>query len=97
VGRELCEAEILYSENYPPLRRLVRHLSEEGLLLEEVMIVPGGVPVRVRLRLPGARGPLLLRGLAEARPDSGSCTVRFTHVPPAARLAIKQFLEARRP
>lgn len=94
MDRAVCEAEILYSADYPPLRRVVRHLSEGGLLLDEVMIVPGGVPVRVRLRLPGTHRPLSLVGSVHAGRDAGSCEVRFTGLTAAARLAIKRFLEA---
>lgn len=97
MRRDLCEAEIVYSADYPPIRRTVRHLSAEGLLLSEAMIVPGGVPVRVRLRLPGAHRPLVLSGSIRAMPDSGGCEIRFTGLRPAARLAIARFLDAGRP
>ncbi len=92
---DLCEAEIIYSRDYPPLRPRVRDLSTDGLVLNGAVIVPAGVPVRVRLRLPGTPRPLSLRGSIHPRPDTGGCEVRFTGLPRAARAAIARFLGTR--
>ncbi len=91
-----CEAEILYSRDYPPLRPRVSGLSPEGLTIHEAVIVPGGVPVTIRLRLPGAPRALSLRGSIHPRPDMGDCEVRFTGPSRAARAAIARFLKVAR-
>lgn len=94
MSADLCEAEIIYSCDYPPLRPRVRDLSTSGLVLNGAVIVPAGVPVRVRLRLPGMPRSLSLRGSIYPRPDASSCEVRFTTLPRAARAAILRFLAA---
>lgn len=87
----MCEAEVFFSADYPPLRQLVREISPEGLRLRAAMIVPGGVRVQVRLRLPGVRRPLSLTGSVTPLPDTGQCEVAFTDVPAATRLAIERY------
>lgn len=91
--RDLCEAEVFFSADYPPLRQLVRELSPERLHLRAAMIVPAGVRVQVRLRLPGVRRPLSLQGSVQPIPETGGCEVAFTEVPAAARLAIERYTE----
>lgn len=93
--RDLCEAEVFFSDDYPPLRQLVRELSPERLCLRAAMIVPGGVRVQVRLRLPGVRRPLLLTGSVTPIPETGACEVAFTEVPAATRLAIERYSEGK--
>ncbi len=94
--RDLCEAEVFFSADYPPLRQLVRELSPAGLRLRAAMIVPGGVQVQIRLRLPGVRRPLSLKGSVTPMPDTGACEVAFTEVSAAARLAIERYTEQER-
>lgn len=90
---DMCEAEVHFSPDYPPLRQLVRDLTAEGLSLPGAMIIPCGVTVEVRLRLPGRRRVVSVRGLAQARPDAGGCEVRFSQLSAAARVAIHRFIE----
>lgn len=89
--RDLCEAEVFFSADYPPLRQLVRELSPERLRLRAAMIVPGGVRVQVRLRLPGVRRPISLTGSITPIPETGQCEVAFTEVSAATRLAIERY------
>ncbi|HEY8369878.1 MAG TPA: hypothetical protein VIM86_11240 [Thermodesulfobacteriota bacterium] len=91
VFRDLCEAEVFFSADYPPLRQLVRELSPERLRLRAAMIVPAGVQVQVRLRLPGVRRPLSLVGSVTPMPETGQCEVAFTRVSASARLAIERY------
>ena len=89
MTRDPFDAEICFSPDYPPLRRRVGELSAERLTVPGAMIVPGGVRVEVRLRLPGLPRPLRVRGLAEAIPEVGACEIRFDRLSAAARAAIE--------
>jgi hypothetical protein len=86
-----CEVEIRFSPDYPPLRQRVGELSAERLTLPGAMIVPGGVRVEVRLRLPGLPRPLRVWGLVEPIPDAGAFEIRFERLSAAARAAIEEF------
>jgi hypothetical protein len=91
VTRDPFDAEIRFSPDYPPLRQRVGELSADRLTLPGAMIVPGGVRVEVRLRLPGLPRPLRVRGLVEPIPDVGACEVWFERLSAAARKAIEDF------
>ncbi|HEX7126781.1 MAG TPA: hypothetical protein VF406_13575 [Thermodesulfobacteriota bacterium] len=84
---------MFFSADYPPLRQLVHDLSPERLRLRAAMIVPAGVRVQVRLRLPGIRRPVSLVGSVTPMPESGQCEVAFTDVSASARLAIARYAE----